>query len=161
MIVAVMFFGLVTGCSGGMNPRGWLGGDPKDQANGETVYYAGVDDLTVREAPEASAEIVGRLALHEKVFRSEVAKGYARVRTADSRLTGWVVNARLIWKLPADRAGEQAPGAATENAVAAESPPASEPAPAAALPDEPAPEAAVPDEPPPPADDGSSVFDPY
>jgi hypothetical protein len=93
--------------------------------------------------------------LHQKVFRSEVSKGYALVRTADSSLKGWVVNARLIWKVPPAEAADQPAAEATEKAVPGEPPVAEPPVP------EPVPEVAAPEEPPAPADDGSSVFDPY
>lgn len=72
---------------------------PADEAG--QVYYAGAAELSVRAEPSASSPVVGRLSLHEKVTRYNVERGYAHVKSETRDLTGWVDNAKLIWRLPA------------------------------------------------------------
>ena len=71
------------------------------------VYYAGADGLAVYSGASASSKVVGKLALHEKVTRFKLERGYAYVES-DTGVKGWVTNAQLIWRLPAApaRAGE-------------------------------------------------------
>jgi len=65
------------------------------------VYYAGAEGLKVYSEASASATVVGTLALHEKVVRTNLERGYAFVESSQSGLKGWVDNAQLIWRLPA------------------------------------------------------------
>lgn len=109
-VVAVLIVAALAlaGCSGTRaRLPGWLGGDT---APAGEPFYAGSDDLAVYAEPSGSARIVGRLPLHARVTRTEIAHGYAHV-VADG-LEGWVDNARLIWRLPA--AGTARPAPATE-----------------------------------------------
>jgi hypothetical protein len=85
----------------------------------ELVYFAGEDRLGVYAEASGRSAVVGHLALHEEVRRSEVSRGYARIRTPDDRVSGWVDNAKLIWRLP-----EAAP--ASDESTNARSPPATE-----------------------------------
>ena len=96
---AVLTATLVAGCSN----RNWVG-SIRDMigSKAEVAYFAGVADLPVRDGPKLSAKLVGHLTLHQRVLRSTVANGYARVRVPDGSLHGWVVSAKLLRKLPAD-----------------------------------------------------------
>jgi hypothetical protein len=75
------------------------------------------------------------------------------VRVSGGDLAGWVVNAKLLWKLP-----QATPAVEAEEAPAEETATPTEP-PAEAPPTEPATEA--PKEPTPKPRSGASVFDPY
>lgn len=117
----------------------------------ELPYYAGRRGLKVYSAPRRGARVLATLPLHQKVLRSEVQYGYARIRTPNGRIKGWVDNGLLIWRLPARPSGtrtavvkcppqsvpaaspveQAAPGeqkAATESAVPAEQTASTEPA---------------------------------
>lgn len=150
---------VAAGCSGGKSPRQWLGLG-ESSAKQEGVFYAGVDGLTVRDAPKSSAKIVGRLSLHQKVKRTKVRDGYALVQVSGSDLAGWVVNSKLLWKLPgaepADKAAAPAEGTSESVPAGVEETPAS-PEQTSAPPPEP--EAQEPSAPKPRS--GASVFDPY
>jgi len=67
------------------------------------VYYVGVDQLTVYSGPQSSASPVAQLSLHQKVYRSKIEKGFAYIKVEGSGVTGWVDNARLIWRLPSQQ----------------------------------------------------------
>jgi len=93
------------------------------------IYYAGAADLPLYRNP--GGEIVARLPLHTKLYRDELKAGYAHVRIAPSGESGWVENARLIWRLPAQVEQPQPAEATKTPAVAPPvAPPASAPAPA-------------------------------
>jgi len=144
---------LASGCSAAKKSGEWLGFGSKGAAKEEGVFYASADGLVLRDAPESSAKIVGTLALHQKVVRSKVTNGYALVRAADGGIAGWVVNAKLLWKLPqATPAIERGETPAEETAAPADPP-------VEAPPTEPASEA--PKEQAPKPRSGASVFDPY
>ena len=100
---AVLTATLVAGCSSRSISTNWVG-DIRDMigSKAEVAYFAGVADLSVRDGPKLSAKLVGHLTLHQKVLRSTVTNGYARVRVPDGSLHGWVVSAKLLRKLPAD-----------------------------------------------------------
>lgn len=83
----------------------------KGAAAGPRVYYTGAE-LKVYSGPSASSKVVGELALHEKVTRSKLERGFAYVESGTSGLKGWVVNAQLIWRLPSE--GTAPGGAAAE-----------------------------------------------
>jgi hypothetical protein len=67
------------------------------------VYYAGVDQLVVYSEPRPSASQLTQLPLHQKVYRSKIEKGYAYIKVEGSGVSGWVDNARLIWRLPSQQ----------------------------------------------------------
>lgn len=161
----VLVLGLIvaSGCSSGKSPGQWFGLGASS-AREKGVFYAAVDGLTVRDAAKSSAKIVGRLSLHQKVNRSKVRDGYAFVQVPGSDVAGWVVNSKLLWKLPNDAA---AAAPVPADATSENSPAAVEggPAPAEQTP-APAPEPSTPqsETPKPPASkprSGASVFDPY
>ena len=102
-IAAVLTATLVAGCASRNISTDWVG-SIRDMigSKAEVAYFAGVGDLPVRDGPKLSAKLVGHLTLHQRVLRSTVANGYARVRVPDGSLHGWVVSAKLLRKLPAD-----------------------------------------------------------
>ena len=121
---------------------GWFGETPPPEATaaaarqGQTsaveslTYYAAVEGLTVYAEASESSKVVGHLALYEKVVRSRLERGYAYVSAAKGGLTGWVDNAKLVWRVPASTATEAADRAepsATSGAPAAEPTPTSTP----------------------------------
>jgi len=103
-------------------------------AAGPRLYYAGAEGVQVYRDPSTSSQVLGKLALHEKVTRFKLERGYAYVEGTTSSVKGWVNNAQLIWRLP---------GGATTSAPATMGVEPEEPA--AAEPEEP--EAAAPEEP--------------
>jgi hypothetical protein len=100
---------------------------------GPLVYYVGVDQLAVYSEPRSSAAPLTRLPLHKKVYRSKMEKGYAYITVEGSKVTGWVDNARLIWRLPSQQKAptkpeEQTAEPAPAAPVVEETPPTPEPA---------------------------------
>jgi hypothetical protein len=93
------------------------------------VYYVGVDQLAVYSEPRSSSSSLTQLPLHQKVYRYKTEKGYAYIKVEGTGVTGWVDNARLIWRLPspqqkaATKTEEQAAKPAPEAPVAEEQPP--------------------------------------
>lgn len=67
----------------------------------ELPYYAGRRGLKVYSEPKRGSRVLAKLPLHQRVLRSEVQYGYARIRTPNGRIQGWVDNGLLIWRLPA------------------------------------------------------------
>jgi len=65
-----------------------------------SAYFVGVSGLKLWREPSAGSELITRLNLHEKVVRSKLDNGYAFVTVVQTGETGWVDNAKLIWKLP-------------------------------------------------------------
>jgi len=140
-----------------------------------TVYYVTSGGTSLYDAPRG--RVVAQLAEFQKVERFGMKNGYAQVRVEATGASGWVDNAKLIWRLPsrpnavpetppAERLEEDAATAAEESG-AGESAPASPPA-------EPAAAAVEATEPPPapapvpaaainpaPTQVNPSVFDPY
>ena len=100
---ALLAAALVAGCSARSVSTGvsdvvdWIG------SKAEVAYFVGVDDLALRDGPKLSAKLVGHLTLHQEVLRSTVENGYARVRVPDGSLHGWVINRKLLRKLPSDQ----------------------------------------------------------
>jgi len=141
---------LAAGCSGQSSPAQWLGLDSKSTTTDKGVFYSSVEGLTVRNAPSSSASIVGQLALHQKVHRSKVADGYAEIKAADGSVGGWVVNAKLIWKLPTTGTSNADTSETTEDT--------STPVPDS---DSSPPAVEVPEQPARKSGGGASVFDPY
>jgi hypothetical protein len=107
-IAAVLTAALVAGCASRRISTDWVG-DIRNLigSEAEVAYFVGVADLSVRDGPKLSAKLVGHLTLHQKVLRSTVSNGYARVRVPDGSLHGWVIDAKLLRKLPAE---EEPPG---------------------------------------------------
>ncbi|MEA2080784.1 MAG: hypothetical protein U9P00_13205, partial [Pseudomonadota bacterium] len=64
------------------------------------VYYVGVESLRLYEEPGTSENFIADLEQHQKVYRYKIEKGFAWVKVDGTDMTGWVVNARLIWRLP-------------------------------------------------------------
>jgi hypothetical protein len=100
---AVLTATLVAGCASRSISTDWAG-SIRDMigSKGEVAYFAGVADLPVRDGPKLSAKLVGHLTLHQRILRSTVTNGYARVRVPEGSLHGWVVSAKLLRTLPAD-----------------------------------------------------------
>lgn len=98
-------------------------------------FYSAEAGLPVRAAPFVTSKTISRLALHEKVTRTEVDRGFAHIVTAKG-VEGWVDNAQLLWRLPS----------------AAPATPDAKPAPMAAPPEASAPDASEADDPAPIAD---------
>jgi hypothetical protein len=73
---------------------------PTASASQEEVFYSSIDGLPMHFLPSGSSQIVSRLTLHQRVTRTDLQRGYARV-VADNGLEGWVDNAKLLWRLPA------------------------------------------------------------
>jgi len=119
----------LAGCSGVQKT---VGGWFDDVAGGGTpqtgsVYFAASDGLVMHSEASGSSPVVARLALHEKVVRTRLDRGWAYVTADGSGTSGWVDNAQLIWRLPA----ATQPGTATAAQPAAPSaPPATDTTPA-------------------------------
>jgi len=145
-ILAVAAAIVLGGCSGvRQNLNGWFGKPPPDATaassrQGQT-FYAAVAGMTVHAEASMSSDVVGRLALHEKVTRSRLEHGYAYVTADASGIEGWVDNAQLLWRLPAANSAQpgenqaqsmdnEAPGAGTtDGALGSEPTPVALPAP--------------------------------
>ena len=72
-------------------------------ASAELTYYASRPGMKVYSAPKRGSRVLATLTRHQKVLRSDVQRGYARIRTPDGRIQGWVDNGLLIWRLPASK----------------------------------------------------------
>ena len=142
---------VAAGCSGRSSPSQWLGLGSKSAATAKGIFFSGVGGLTVRAAPSSSAAIVGQLGLHQKVRRSKVANGYAEIEAADGSVRGWVVNSKLIWKLPPTDASNAETSEAPMDALSDTNDADSLPPPAPDVEEKPAPKTRS----------GASVFDPY
>jgi hypothetical protein len=64
------------------------------------VYYVGVESLRLYEEPRASGDFIADLEQYQKVYRYKIENGFAWVKVDGTDMTGWVNNARLIWRLP-------------------------------------------------------------
>ena len=153
---------------------GWFGGatptpsptpqpTPAGAAQGPRVYYVGVDGLKVYSEASTSSKVVGTLALHEKVTRTRLDRGYAYVESSKSAVKGWVNNAQLIWRLPSaptagtPGAAEPQPEEPTAPAEAPQEPQVAEPTAPAATP----PPTATPIPQATPRGAAPSIFNPY
>ncbi len=104
------------------------GGQSVSQRSAGPPDYAGVDQLVVYSEPRSSASPLTQLPLHQKVYRYKMEKGYAYIKVEGSGVTGWVDNARLIWRLPSQQ--QKAPTKTEEQAAEpAQAPVAEEQAP--------------------------------
>lgn len=97
------------GCTGtrqGLND--WFEGSAQSSiSESSQVYYSAVQNLAVHSDSSGNSAILGRLALHEKVSRTRIEHGYAYVSAPQSKLEGWVDNAKLIWRLPPQHADSE------------------------------------------------------
>jgi hypothetical protein len=100
---------LVSGCSAIPKPGAVEARGDRDEAGAtaesparELVYFVAEEGLNVYSEPSAKSRLVAELPLHARVLRSDLQNGYAHIRTEDDRVSGWVDNARLIWRLPQD-----------------------------------------------------------
>lgn len=118
----------------------------------ELPYYASRPGMKVYSAPKRGSRVLATLTRHQKVLRSDVQRGYARIRTPDGQIQGWVDNGLLIWRLPASQLSATRKGAV--ECAPQPAPPESPAEPAAPVAAEPAAsvELAVPAEPAAPAE---------
>ncbi len=161
---AALFAGVLclAGCSAQKTVSGWFGAAPTPApAAAGQVYYAGAAGLEMHSEPAASSKLIGKLALHERVTRYRIERGYAYVKSEKSGMTGWVDNAMLLWRLPgaaparAEPTPETPPGAGVEEPSAAPEIPATPESP-------PSPTATrVSGATPTPSSAAPSMFDPY
>ena len=99
-------YGIMIVCLGGFNgcaieqvklPDSWF----QDSETEPLPYYVGVNNLKLLREPGSSSDVLAYLSLHQKVMRSKLNNGYAFVTVVQTGETGWVDNAKLMWKLPA------------------------------------------------------------
>ncbi|HXC51424.1 MAG TPA: hypothetical protein VN634_11105 [Candidatus Limnocylindrales bacterium] len=115
---------LVAGGCSGSNGIGDLFSSGRSSSAASSAVYAAVDGLPVLDKPAGSARTVGRLALNQKVSRSKVDNGFARVKAGS--LQGWVVNSKLsrtriaLSAKPAGSASAVAPAAPSTGSTTAE-----------------------------------------
>jgi hypothetical protein len=86
-----------------------VSGAANQETEGEAeplVYYVGVESLRLYEQPRTSGNFIADLEQHQKVYRYKIEKGFAWVKVDGTDMTGWVVNAKLIWRLPKPGAAE-------------------------------------------------------
>jgi hypothetical protein len=77
-------------------------GVPEARAVGESqARYSAAAGVALHRKPDASSEVVGKLALHESVLRYQRKAGFAYVTAKRSGLAGWVRERQLIERLPA------------------------------------------------------------
>jgi len=104
---------------------------PAESGVEESVYYTGTADMPLYRSP--GGDIISRLPRYTKLYRDDLQRGYAHVRVEATGATGWVDNARLIWRLPAQAAPQpaepvNAPGATQPGPDAVEPPESTTPA---------------------------------
>ena len=99
-IAGTFFLAVVAGgCAGAHSVANPFSSEkPATSAKPPAVFYAGEGALAVLDKPNGSAHAVGRLALNQRVTRTRIENGYALIKSGD--LEGWVVNAKLRWRLP-------------------------------------------------------------
>lgn len=68
------------------------------------VYYSGSPDLPLYRNPGGA--IVKRLPQYTKLNRDKLDRGFAHVRVDSTGETGWVENAKLLWRLPKSNPSE-------------------------------------------------------
>lgn len=174
---------VLAGCTGvRKTTEGWwnevTGSDTTSGATQQgSVYYAASDGLVVRADASPASPVVGRLAQYQRVVRTQLKNGWAYV-AADGGPSGWVDNAQLVWRVPAQgnppaaapaagQAPEPAPSAAPAEAAAPPAAVAPAPAPTAAPAPEAPPEPSPAPAPPPPqptankSQPSPDMFDPF
>ena len=119
LLIILLYSGLMLGgCSADLpflkdkpadeeGPSGAVTHETEEEAE-PLVYYVGVESLGLYEAPRASGNLIAELEQHQKVYRYKIEKGFAWVKVDGTGMTGWVNNARLIWRLPEPSMGEPA-----------------------------------------------------
>lgn len=130
----------VAGCSAfEQTMDDWFGGGGPEPtaapaASASGTFYSGIAGLPVYEGPSSSNRVVGHLGLYERVRRTRLERGYAEITADRGGLSGWVDNARLLWRPPATpAAGAPTPSpAGSPSSAAAATPAANDVAPAAA-----------------------------
>jgi hypothetical protein len=132
-VLVCSFCTVFAACAGGQAVQ-QLSAEPPEAVSAQPaetaplVYYAGVDQLAVYSEPQSSASPLTQLSLYQKVYRYKMEKGYAYIKVEESGITGWVDNARLIWRLPSQQ--QKAPAKTAEQAAeSARAPVAEEKAP--------------------------------
>lgn len=100
-----------------------------------TPYYVGTDNLGLYREPKTES-LIERLALHEKVVRTDLNGGWAFVTVERTGVQGWLDNARLIWKLPKEEPAKVTEVPADDPAPIIEATPAADVAPASAVEDD-------------------------
>lgn len=111
-------FALLSGCSNlgeKMPGLGTLFPEKGESTGVEGIYYAASPDLPLYQSP--GGIIVRRLPQYTKLTRNKLEQGYAHVRVDSTGVTGWVENAKLIWRLPNENKAGQ-PGQAPSQPVA-------------------------------------------
>jgi hypothetical protein len=68
-----------------------------------SAYYVGADQLPVYSEPRPSSSLLTQLPLHQKVYRYKLERGYAYIKVEESGITGWVDNAKLLWRAPSSQ----------------------------------------------------------
>jgi len=119
------------GCSSVKSFGELFGG--KSGSPGKGTFYAGANDLKLYSKPSYSSSTIGSLALHQKVYRAKIEKGFAYVKVATTGQHGWVENGKLLWRLPSS-ADEAATPRAEPDVTESASQPVSAEAPAAPAP---------------------------
>ncbi|MCP4694557.1 MAG: hypothetical protein GY859_41390 [Desulfobacterales bacterium] len=71
---------------------------PKAEDSKPAVYYAGQDGMPLYTEASFRGDPLARLPLNEKLLRTRQQGGFAFVTVERTGQTGWVENARLIWK---------------------------------------------------------------
>jgi hypothetical protein len=128
------------------------------------VYYSGSPDLPLYRSPGGG--IVKLLPQYTKLNRDQIQRGFAHVRVDSTGETGWVENAKLLWRLPEAKPSELPPQAKIQPTaepaapVVTELPASPQPEPAVA-PESPAPATASPSNTPSKPSVAPSIFNPY
>jgi len=115
---SIGLFAMLAGCStlGEKIPGlGSIFPDKSDSDGVEGVYYTGSPDLPLYQSP--GDVIVRRLPQYTKLTRNKLEKGYAHVRVDSTDITGWVENAKLIWRLPKENQAGQTEQATSQPAA--------------------------------------------
>jgi len=97
---------------------------PGAESNAPKVYYVGVSGLKMFSECGGSGSPIAELPLHEKVLRYKLEHGFAHIKVAGTGQTGWVKNAKLVWRkrTPKKTASERPPDA-EKPGVGREAPP--------------------------------------
>jgi hypothetical protein len=90
------------------------------------VYYSGSPDLPLYRNP--GGVIVKRLPQYTKLNRDALDRGFAHVRVDSTGETGWVENAKLLWRLPKSNPSEQTHQVTNQPAVKSVAPQVTQPA---------------------------------
>ena len=88
------------------------------------VYYTGSSSLPLHKS--IGGAIITQLPQYTKLYRDQLDRGFAHVRVESTGETGWVENAKLLWRLPTQNSSQAAHEAASKPAVQPSSPPALE-----------------------------------